>query len=98
MPVAEGGSGTVSAALATALRHAGGQIATGRRVHRIVVEDGRVVGVEDGGDAFRDRRADIAALHPDLVIRLAGPDCFPARSVAQVRRYRGGTRPDPTGR
>jgi phytoene dehydrogenase-like protein len=86
MPVAEGGSGAVSAAL----RYAGGVIATGRRVDRIVVEHGRAVGVEAAGDAFRARRAVIAALDPQLVIRLAGPDAFPARSLAQIRRYRRG--------
>jgi phytoene dehydrogenase-like protein len=90
MPVAEGGSGAVSAALAAALRHAGGVIATGRRVDRIVVEHGRVVGVEAGGNAFGARRAVIAALDPQLVIGLAGPDAFPARSLAQVGRYRRG--------
>src|SRR5829696_210211 len=48
MPVAQGGSGAVSAALAAALRHAGGVIVTGRRVDRIVIERGRAVGVEAG--------------------------------------------------
>jgi phytoene dehydrogenase-like protein len=90
MPVAEGGSGAASAALAAAVRHAGGVIATAHRVDRIVVEDGRSVGVEAGGDAFGARRAVIAALDPQLVIRLAGPDAFPARSLAQVQRYRRG--------
>jgi phytoene dehydrogenase-like protein len=90
MPVAEGGSGAVSAALAAALRAAGGVILTGRRVDRIVVEGGRAVGLEADGDAFRARRAVIAALHPDLVIRLAGPDAFPPNSLAQLRRYQHG--------
>jgi hypothetical protein len=43
MPVAERGSGTFSAALAATIRHAGGTIITGRRVHRIMVEGGRAV-------------------------------------------------------
>jgi phytoene dehydrogenase-like protein len=90
MPVAEGGSGAVSAALAAAVGHAGGVIATGRRVDRIVVEDGRAVGVEAGGEAFGARRAVIAALDPQLVVRLAGPDAFPASSLAQLQRYRRG--------
>jgi phytoene dehydrogenase-like protein len=79
-----------SAALATAVRQAGDLIATGCRVDRIVVETGRAVGVEAGGDAFGARRAVIAALDPHLVIHLAGPDAFPARSLAQIRRYRRG--------
>jgi hypothetical protein len=65
-------------------------ITTGRRVDRIVVEGGRAVGVEAGVDAFGARRAVIAALDPQLVIRLAGPDAFPARSLAQLPRYRRG--------
>jgi phytoene dehydrogenase-like protein len=32
----------------------------------------------------------IAALDPQLVVRLAGPEAFPARSLAQLRRYRRG--------
>src|SRR5829696_2618009 len=90
MPVAQGGSGAVSTALAAAVRHAGGVIATGRRVDRIVVEHGRAVGVEAGGNAFGARRAVVAALDPQLVIRLVGPDAFPASSLAQVHRYRRG--------
>jgi phytoene dehydrogenase-like protein len=90
MPVAEGGSGAVSAALAAALRSADGVIAAGRPVERIVVDDGRAVAVEVDGDAFRARRAVIAALDPHLVIRLAGPDSFPPGSVAQIGRYRRG--------
>src|SRR5215213_1916222 len=90
MPVAQGGSGAVSAALAAAVRNAGSVILTGRPVDQIVVEAGRVVGVEAGGDRFSARRAVIAALDPRTVIRRAGPDAFPARSLAQVRRYRRG--------
>ncbi len=90
MPVAEGGTGAVSAALAAALRDAGGVIATGRRVDRIVVEAGRAVGAEAGGDAFPARRALIAAVHPELVVRLAGPESFPAGALEQVRGFRRG--------
>jgi phytoene dehydrogenase-like protein len=90
MPVAEGGSGAVSAALAAAVREAGSVIVTGRPVDRIVVEAGRVVGLEARGDRFSARRAVLAALDPQLVIRLAGPAAFPAGSLAQVGRYRRG--------
>jgi hypothetical protein len=90
MPVAEGGSGAVSAALAEDIRHAGGVNTTGRRVDRIVVEGGWAVGIEAGVDAFGARRAVIAALDLQLVIRLAGPDAFPSRSLPQLPRYRRG--------
>ncbi len=90
MPVAEGGTGAVSAAMAAKLRDAGGEIMTGRPVDRIVVEHGRAVGVEAGGEALVARRAVIAALHPELVVRLAGAESFPAGALQQVRDYRSG--------
>jgi phytoene dehydrogenase-like protein len=90
MPVAEGGSGAVSAALAARLRELGGTILTGRRVERIVVEGGRVLGVEAGDDAVAAGRAVIAALDPHKVIDLCGPDAFPVGAVEQVRRFRPG--------
>src|SRR6266511_2966237 len=77
MPVAEGGTGAVSAALAAKLRDAGGVILTGRRVERIAVSGGRATGAEAGGELFEARRALIAAVHPDLVVRMAGPVSFP---------------------
>ncbi len=90
MPVAAGGTGAVSDALAASLRDAGGVVATGRRVERIVVEAGRAVGAEAGGDAFTARRALIAAVHPELVVRLAGPESFPAGALEQLRGFRRG--------
>lgn len=90
MPVAEGGTGTLSAAMAAKLRDAGGEIVTGRPVERIVVERGRAVGVEAGGDALVARLAVIAALQPERVVRLAGPESFPAGALQQIRDYRPG--------
>ena len=90
MPVAEGGTGAVSAALASALLAAGGTIVTGSPVERIVVRAGRAVGVEAGGDAFSARRAVVAAIDTAALVRLAGPEAFPASALDQVRRYRRG--------
>ena len=89
-PVAEGGTGRISRAMADALQDAGGVVATGRPVRRILVEGGRVAGVEAGGDPITAGRAVIAALDPDLVVRMAGPDNFPSGAVTQVRRFRRG--------
>jgi phytoene dehydrogenase-like protein len=90
MPVAQGGTGAASEALAAKLREAGGVIHTGRRVDRIVVDGGRAVAAEAGGERFEARRALLAAVHPELVIRLAGPDSFPASALEQVRAFRRG--------
>jgi phytoene dehydrogenase-like protein len=90
MPVAEGGTGAVSAALAAKLRDAGGVILTGQRVERIAVSGGRATGAEAGGELFEARRALIAAVHPELVIRMAGPESFPSAALEQVRGFRLG--------
>src|SRR5919201_423187 len=62
------------AVLAARLREAGGVIATGRAVDRIVVERGRAVGVRAGGDAFGARRAVLSTLDAGVTVRLAGAD------------------------
>ncbi|HEY2959834.1 MAG TPA: NAD(P)/FAD-dependent oxidoreductase [Actinomycetota bacterium] len=90
MPVAEGGTGAVSAALAAALLAAGGTIVTGAPADRIVVRGGRAVGVEAGGAAFSARRAVVGAIDTAALVRLAGPEAFPAGALDQVRRYRRG--------
>jgi phytoene dehydrogenase-like protein len=90
MPVVEGGTGMITAALVARLRDVGATIVTGRRVDRIVVEGGRAVAVEAGGDVLRARRAVICALDVGTLIRLAGPDAFPPRALAEVRGYRPG--------
>jgi phytoene dehydrogenase-like protein len=90
MPVVEGGTGMIAAALVARLRDVGATIVTGRRVDRIVVDGGRAVAVEAGGDLLRARRAVICALDVGALIRLAGPDAFPPRALAEVRGYRPG--------
>src|ERR687889_703752 len=90
MPVAEGGTGRITDALAAKARHDGVEILTGRRVDRIVVSGGRAVAVEAAGEAFRARRAVICALEVDALVRLAGPESFPPRALAEIRHYRPG--------
>jgi phytoene dehydrogenase-like protein len=90
MPVAEGGTGAVTRALASALVAAGGVVAPGRQVTRFVVRRGRVVAVEAGDACLSASRAVVATLTPDAVIRRTGPEHFPPAAVEQVRRYRLG--------
>jgi phytoene dehydrogenase-like protein len=90
MPVVEGGTGMITAALVARLREVGAAIATGRRVERIVVEGGRAVAVEAGGDTLTARRAVVCALDVGTLVRLAGPDAFPPRALAEIRSYRPG--------
>jgi phytoene dehydrogenase-like protein len=90
MPVAEGGTGAVSAAMSAKLLASGGEILTGRRVERIAVEGGRAVAAEAGGERFTARRALIAAVAPELVVAMAGPESFPAEALEQLRGFRPG--------
>jgi phytoene dehydrogenase-like protein len=90
MPVVEGGTGRITAALAAKAREGGVDIRTGRRVDRIVVAGGRAVGVEAGGEPVSARRAVICALEIGALVRLAGPESFPPRALAEVRHYRPG--------
>ncbi|HEU4897359.1 MAG TPA: NAD(P)/FAD-dependent oxidoreductase [Actinomycetota bacterium] len=90
MPVVEGGTGRITEALTAKANHDGVEILTGRRVDRIVVERGRAVAVEAGGEAVSARRAVIGALEVGALVRLAGPESFPPRALAEVRHYRPG--------
>jgi phytoene dehydrogenase-like protein len=90
MPVVQGGTGMITAALVTRLREVGASIATGRPVERIVVEGGRAVAVEAGGDTVTAGRAVVCALDVGTLVRLAGADNFPPRALAEIRGYRPG--------
>src|SRR5919204_990365 len=90
MPVVQGGTGMITAALVTRLREVGATIATGRPVERIVVEGGRAVAIEAGGDTVTAGRAVVCALDVGPLVRLTGPDNFPPRALAEIRGYRPG--------
>ena len=90
MPVVEGGTGMITDALEAKARGDGVEIVTGRRVGRIVVEGGRAVAVEAGGDPVSARRAVICALEVGDLVRLAGPESFPPKALAEIRHYRPG--------
>ena len=80
---AMGGMGSVSLAMAGAVREAGAEIRTGARVTRVVVDAGRAVGVElaDGGVLLS--RVVAANVGPKLLFR----DLLPAGAVdEEVRR------------
>jgi phytoene dehydrogenase-like protein len=90
MPVVEGGTGRITEALEAKGRGDGVEILTGRRVGRIVVEGGRAVAVEAGGDPVSARRAVICALQVGELVRLARPESFPPKALAEIRHYRPG--------
>lgn len=88
-PSPEGGAGRLADALIAYLRELGGELRTGAEVTRIVVQQGRVLGVEiDKGEPVGSPRV-IADLMPGALVRLAG-DALPARYAGALRRFRPG--------
>jgi phytoene dehydrogenase-like protein len=88
-PVPEGGAGRLTDALVARLKSKGGRVECGARVERIVVRDGRAVGVRtaDGREAEARRAvlADTGA--PQLYLELLDPELVPARVFDGVRRF-----------
>lgn len=88
-PVPVGGSGALTQALTLRLKARGGRVRCGRRVERIVVRDGRAVGVRTAaGDAVQARRAVLADVTvPALYSELLEPEHVPAQLLDDLRRF-----------
>jgi phytoene dehydrogenase-like protein len=88
-PVPEGGSGRLTAALVARLEARGGRVVCNTRVRRIVVRDGRAVGVatSDGVEVTAGRAvvADVGA--PALYRDMIGPEHLPGRVLDDLRRF-----------
>ncbi len=84
-----GGMGRTTEALARAAQTFGAEIRTGMGVRRLLVQDGRVAGVEtDDGGTVESR---IVASSVDIkrtLLALAPPDLVPAELQRQVRGFR----------
>jgi phytoene dehydrogenase-like protein len=92
MPVPVGGAGRIPEALIGVLEAAGGRVLVGQDVSRIVIEQGRAVGVETrAGGSFRARKAVVADVGPRQLVDLVGAGNLPAAFTDGVRRYRYGT-------
>jgi phytoene dehydrogenase-like protein len=89
-PVAEGGAGGLSTALARRLTSLGGEVRCDAEVTRVLTSRGRARGVElaDGERIRADRAvvADVAA--PNLFGRLLDPADLPARVARGMRDFR----------
>ncbi|MGH3371195.1 MAG: phytoene desaturase family protein, partial [Nocardioidaceae bacterium] len=88
-PVPVGGAGMLSAAMARRFEALGGTIRVGSRVDRVVVRDGRAVGVRtEGGDGVAVRRAVVADVSaPSLYGDLVGWDRLPPRLRRRMGRF-----------
>ncbi len=89
---AEGGMGSITAALRTAAEAAGAEIRTGAAVTGIVVRDGRAVGVEtEGGDQVLARVVASSVDARTTFLRLAPEGSLSPQFLSRVEkiRYRG---------
>ncbi|MGW0576117.1 phytoene desaturase family protein [Streptomyces sp. NPDC002920] len=88
-PVPVGGSGALTDALVRRLRARGGDVRCGQRVSRIVVRDGRAVGVRTAdGDSLAAGRAVLADVSvPELYGDLLDPEQLPPQLLADLRRF-----------
>src|SRR4051794_6335343 len=88
-PVPEGGAGMLTQALASRARSAGAVIRTGARVERVVVGNGKALGVVAAdGTAVRARRAVLADVPaPTLLGSLVARDQVPPRLLEALERF-----------
>jgi phytoene dehydrogenase-like protein len=88
-PVPEGGAGQLTAALVARLEARGGQVVCDTRVSRVVVRDGRAVGVlTAGGDEVAARRAVVADVGaPALYRDMVGREHLPGWVLDDLRRF-----------
>ncbi|MEU8285489.1 NAD(P)/FAD-dependent oxidoreductase [Micromonospora sp. NPDC048905] len=84
-----GGFGTLVDALAAAVRDNGGELLLGDEVRRILVEDGRAVGVETAGGTVLHARAVVSNADARQTFgELVGWDLLPTALRRRVDRYR----------
>jgi all-trans-retinol 13,14-reductase len=87
----EGGSQSISDALAAVIRDNGGTIMLSTLATRIIVEDGRAVGVvTKDGQEFRCKYVVSNANAPDTLFKLVGKDLLPADYVKRVEGLKVG--------
>ena len=90
-PVPRGGAQAITDALVSRLTSHGGTIVCGAHVDRVIVRDGRAVGIEVAGDRVAATRAvladtDVVALYRHLV----GAAHLPARTMDRLTRFERG--------
>jgi phytoene dehydrogenase-like protein len=87
----KGGSGELPAALSRLILDHGGTLLPGRRVVRLVVDDGRCTGVEtEDGERFVARRAVLSSIHAAHLPGLAPAHAWGEDFLAGVGEWRQG--------
>jgi len=85
----KGGTGAVSAAIASAARAAGAEIGTSASIGKILVENGSAVGVAlENGDVFRAKVVASSVDPRRTFLSMVGREYLPDEFVQDLRRYR----------
>jgi len=72
-----GGSGSLTNALVRCLEDHGGTVLCNRRVARLILENGRCVGVEtDDGEQYRARQAVVSSIHVKHLVEMAPAEAW----------------------
>jgi len=87
-PVPEGGAGRLTDALVARLEAKGGRVQCNAPVDRVLIRDGRAVGVRAGGEEIAAQRAVVADVDaPRLYLELVGRENLSARMQDDLRRF-----------
>ncbi|HEY3831576.1 MAG TPA: NAD(P)/FAD-dependent oxidoreductase [Acidimicrobiia bacterium] len=87
-PVPEGGAAALTRALVARLEARGGRLVCNAPVERVVVRDGRAVGVAIDGQQVLARRAVLADVDaPNLFTKLVGLEHLPSQFADDLRRF-----------
>lgn len=83
-----GGTGRLVDALVDYIEARDGEVRSGHPVERLLVDDGRCVGVEtDAGEQFFARRAVVSTIHITHLLDMAPPGSWPEELEYAVRTY-----------
>jgi phytoene dehydrogenase-like protein len=87
-----GGMGAITQAMAASARTHGVEIRLSHRVRRVVVQNGRAIGVETGEGETLRCGAIVAGINPKLLYcRLVDADALPAEFRRRMENWRGGS-------
>ena len=86
--IPRGGSGKLTEALVRAITDHGGRVLCDRPVGRLLLGDGRCVGVEtEAGEAFEAREAVVSTIHVKHLVEMAPAEAWGADFVYGVETY-----------
>jgi phytoene dehydrogenase-like protein len=86
--IPRGGSGKLTDAIVASIEAHGGTIVCGRRVHRLIIENGRCVGAEaESGERFLAREAVVSTIHVQHLVGMAPRELWPEEFLYGVETF-----------